>query len=140
MRRVEQYSLTGQTITAGGAGYTEEILFSNSSNPNAGKLELINENGECTLVMGLTAASGTPQLTIKGKNVYGKSGSSGALTEEDYWTIGTITLSTSEKVFSKMLHIANVDNYDPNADGIQIHFDAHGSINVTLNSGRIKRA
>ena len=138
MRTIEQYFLTtnneAATLASGTASAEIQINYQYSKSSSTDPFYDAPENGEATLAMLLTTASGTASCTISAKNTYGND-----IEEEDYWQISTTSVTSSGVNVVTMLHITNSQNYDPNASGIKIKISRAESVDITY-KGRLVRA
>ena len=129
-REVEQYFISSNTLASGTANV--EIAIDYQFSISSAGIYNAPVNGEATLILKVTSASSTSSVTIAAKNLYG------TLEEESYWTVATVTATTSGVTSVTMLHIDKSDKYDPNATGIKIKISRSESIDVTY-EGRLVR-
>jgi len=137
MRNVEQYFLISGdgsgTLASGTANVELSIQYQQSRYADTISSYEAPDNGEATIALLLTAASGTTSCTVSAKNLYG------ATLEGDYWTVATVTATTSGVSSVTLLHITKSQNYDPNATGIKIKIARGDAVDLTY-SGRLIRA
>ena len=119
MRTIEQYFLTSnnasQTLASGTGNVEIQINYQFSKSSANEPFYEAPPNGECTLGILLTTASSTASDTVSAKNLNGSD-----ISEEDYWTVETVTATTSGINTVNMLHITDSASYDPNASGLKI--------------------
>ena len=138
MRTIEQYFLTTSNVSAtlaSGTASTEITLnYQHSKSSSSEPFYKAPPNGEATLAILLTTTSGTASCTVSAKNLYGDD-----IEEESYWSVETVSATTSGVNSVNILHITNSTNYDPNASGIKIKIARSESVDVTY-KGRLLRA
>jgi len=118
---------TEATLASGTANVEYSINF--YSNVDAAKLN-VSDNGQFTVVGYVQCSTGTATVTISYKNIYGN------LSEGDYFTIGTISATTTKQYFEYQLHVTKPDDLNTDATGCKVKIARSESVDL-LHLGRL---
>lgn len=120
--RVEQYFLNGSddttwaTVQYPNPDESYDIVLDFDPRDKNANLRKSPKLGQCILIIEIKTVTGSGNVIIYGKNVYGSMYEQHA----NKWKIKTVSCSTTPKVFTSLLHISNANKYDPNATGLRI--------------------
>ena len=111
-RLIKQFSFpidgVEATLTSGTTSVEYDIDFYGTGTD---KHIRVDDSGQFSVVGYVQCSSSTATVTISYKNVYGTE------FEGSYFTLGTISATTTKQYFEYLLHIDNTDNLNSDATG-----------------------